>query len=78
MTSDSQFAVYASFIASYNPPEWLLNGQKEWFIEKGLRLGYLAALADITGRKFDIEDSMITTIEKEREELAKKRPEWIR
>lgn len=78
MTTDSQFAVYASWVANFNPPEWMLNGQKEWYIEKGLRLGYLAALADITGRKFEVGDSMTTTIEKEREELAKKRPEWIR
>lgn len=73
MTTDSQFAAYAQMISSFEHPEWMLNGEKEWYIEKAVRYGYMIALADITGRKFDVDDFITTTIEKEREELARLR-----
>ena len=73
MITDSQFAGYAQMIASFNKPEWILYGEKEWLVEKAIRYGYMIALADITGRKFEVDDFITTTIEKEHEELEKTR-----
>ena len=73
MITDSQFAVYAKIIKDSTPPTWMLSGHNEWRIEKALRFGYMLALFDITGRKFEVEDLLITTIEKEYQELTKRR-----
>lgn len=71
MITDSQFAVYARVIYDSKAPTWMISRHEEWRVEKALRFGYLIALADITGRKFEVEDSLITSIEKEHNELNK-------
>lgn len=73
MTTESQFAVYARIIKDSTPPTWMLSGHNEWRIEKALRFGYMLALFDITGREFDVKDSLITSIEKEHQELTERR-----
>lgn len=73
MITDSQFAVYAGTIKGSTPPTWMISGHEDWRIEKALRFGYMLALFDITGRKFEVEDLLITSIEKEHQELLKKR-----
>lgn len=66
MITDSQFAVYARTIYDSEAPTWMLNGHEEWRIEKAIRFGYMLALADLTGRRFEIGDSLVTSIEKDK------------
>lgn len=73
MITDSQFAVYARNIYDSEAPTWMISGHEEWRIEKAIRFGYLLALSDITGRKFEVEDTLITSIEKEHQELTERR-----
>ena len=73
MITDSQFAVYAGIVKGSKPPTWMTSRYEDWRIEKALRFGYMLALSDITGRKFEVEDSLITSIEKEHQELTERR-----
>ena len=74
MTTDSHFSAYARIIKDSKQPSWMLCGGDEWRIEKAIRFGYMLAIEDMREFSAGRTDFSTTTIEKEHEELAKKRP----